>query len=148
MPTLEEQFADALQREALSRPLSSGGVFPADVHPSGPPVVPPVVSEEIVGVMEPDELHPWTDTEGEATTHISFRVFSPFVETESVDIGMMFPLDPQCGVYATTAARGLWHHPCGPGLGRTLRPKGPAHRRLRRQHGHLRCLQEGPRAQA
>ena len=58
MPTLEEQFADALQREALSRPLSSGGVFPAEVHPSGPPVVPPVVAEEIVGVMEPDELHP------------------------------------------------------------------------------------------
>ncbi|CAE6942382.1 unnamed protein product [Symbiodinium sp. CCMP2592] len=91
-PTAREQLAHALQREALSRPLMSGGVHPPNVHPDGPTVlhVPP---EPIApDFHEPEDLQPWTDDEPEHTTHISFRLLSPFIEAESVDIGMMFPL--------------------------------------------------------
>ena len=43
-------------------------------------------------IKEDPEWH-WRDPDGEVTTHISFRLFSPHYESESLDLGMAFPLD-------------------------------------------------------
>lgn len=92
--TIAEQLAREAQRLALDRPLSSGGRVPPELRPSDPPVFPPQPPEEIQPL--PEEIEDldwhWRDDEGEATTHISFRLFSPFFESESVDIGMSFTI--------------------------------------------------------
>ena len=68
--------------------------MPPELRPSDPPVFPPQPPEEIQPL--PEEIEDldwhWRDDEGEATTHISFRLFSPFFESESVDIGMSFTI--------------------------------------------------------
>ena len=91
--TLGEQLAAAMQRHALSPPLSSGGLDPSQVHPDGPPVFDrqaraPIPDE----IAEPPFDLPEFDNEPEVTTHVSFLIFAPFFETETVDIAMAFPL--------------------------------------------------------
>eukprot|EP00439_Symbiodinium_sp_Y106_P003089 s5868_g1.t1 len=93
--TVAEQMAQALQRCALDRPLSSGGLTPSELRPGGPTRLPLPAPDEIQPEPEEEEdpeWH-WRDPEGEVTTHISFRLFSPHYESESLDLGMAFPLD-------------------------------------------------------
>ena len=93
--TVAEQMAQALQRCALDRPLSSGGLTPSELRPGGPTRLPPPAPDEIQPEPEEEEdpeWH-WRDPDGEVTTHISFRLFSPHYESESLDLGMAFPLD-------------------------------------------------------
>ena len=89
--TLGEQLAEALQRHALSLPLTSGGLDPPNVYRDGPPHLGRHEPEPIQANIHDEDLgiH---EQEQEATTHISFLVFTPYFMTETVDIAMTFPL--------------------------------------------------------
>ncbi|CAE7770281.1 Pol [Symbiodinium sp. CCMP2592] len=88
--TVSEQLALALQRAIGERPLESQALWPDNIGREGPQPVPPPPPQREIAQEEPD---PWLiDEDEEDTTHISFRLFSPHFESESIDISLTFPL--------------------------------------------------------
>ncbi|CAE7701091.1 unnamed protein product [Symbiodinium sp. CCMP2592] len=88
--TVSEQLALALQRAIGERPLESQALWPDNIGREGPQPVPPPPLQREIAQEEPE---PWLiDEDEEDTTHISFRLFSPHFESESIDISLTFPL--------------------------------------------------------
>ncbi|CAE7241174.1 unnamed protein product [Symbiodinium sp. CCMP2592] len=88
--TVSEQLALALQRAIAESPLESQGFWPDHLGSDRPTQWPMDHQQRDIPQEEPD---PWVfDEEEEDTTHISFRLFSPHYESESIDISLTFPL--------------------------------------------------------